>query len=419
MEYLRFILENWRYLTFGSLLTCLAAVGSGYFVGLFGRDIREEFGLTHADLGFILSITTLASGPLLMWLGRKIDDVDLRLYSVAVCVGVAAGSFLLASSSSIIALGVGILLVRLVGDWLIVHTAITSMARYFGPHRGKAMGVGTVGNALGPAVFPIVGVLVMGAVGWRATWALIGGAYLILVVPIVLWLLKGEGEQHRQFLRPFAGGELDPTEGDPQWSRREVLADPRFYLVMPAVICLPFILAGFFFHQAHLADSKGWSLTWLATCFVGFALGKVVSALVAGPMIDRIGAARLLPYYPLPLGLGLLAVAFFDHPGTALVYLFGAGISTGMWLITMGALWAEMYGVAHLGAIRSMAQAVWLLSVALSTAGMGWLFDLGISIETIALASAAYIVLSIAPCALLRRHRPANLIGGNHADYQH
>ena len=142
-------------------------------------------------------------------------------------------------------------------------------------------------------------------------------------------------------------------------------------------------------------------------------------ALVAGPMIDRIGARWLLPYYPLPLGLGLLAVALFDHPGMAFVYLLGAGISTGMWLIIMGALWAEMYGVAHLGAIRSMAQAVWLLSVALSTAGMGWLFDLGISIETIALAFAAYIVLTIVPSALLRRHQPANPIGGNHADYQH
>jgi MFS family permease len=230
-----------------------------------------------------------------------------------------------------------------------------------------------------------------------------------LIIPVVLWLLRGEGEEHRQFLKPSAGHGREPASTDPQWSRRRVLADVRFYLVMPVGTSLPFILSGFFFHQVHLADAKGWSLAWLASCFVGFAVGKVATVLIAGPMIDRFGAIRLLPYYPLPLVLGLLALAVSDHPGVALAYLVGSGVSTGMWLITIGALWAEMYGVAHLGAIRSMAQAIFVLSVALSTVGMGWLLDLGIAIENIALGSAAYIAVSMALSALLtlRPNRPA------------
>ena len=247
MGYLGLFLKDWRYLTFGSLLTCLGTLGSGYFVGLFNRDIRLEFGLSHADIGVIFSVTTVASGPILIWLGRKIDEVDLRFYTVSLCVGFAAGCFLLASSASIIAVGIGIFLVRLIGDWLIVHTAVTSMARHFGAQRGRAMGLGAIGYAVGPAVFPVVAVLFMDWVGWRATWAGIG-----------------------------------------------------------------------------------WSLAWLASCFVGFAIGKVATVLIVGPMIDKFGAIRLLSYYPLPLGLGLLALAVSDHPGVALAYLVGCGISTGM-----------------------------------------------------------------------------------------
>ena len=158
-----------------------------------------------------------------------------------------------------------------------------------------------------------------------------------------------------------------------------------------------------------MVESKGWTLAWLASCFVGFAIGKVVMVLIAGPLIDKFGAIRLLPYYPLPMGLGLLALAVSDHPGVALVYLVGSGVSTGMWLITMGALWAEMYGVAHLGAIRSMAQAIFVLSVALVTVGMGWLLDLGVTFETIALASIGYIAVSMALSAFLafRQSQPA------------
>ncbi len=409
MGYLTLFFKNWRYLTFGSLLTCLGTLGSGYFVGLFNRDIRLEFGLSHAEIGLIFSVTTVASGPILIWLGRKIDEVDLRFYSVSLCVGFAAGSFLLASSASLIAVGVGIFLVRLIGDWLIVHTAVTSMARHFGAQRGRAMGLGAIGYAVGPAVFPVMAVLLMDWAGWRATWAGIGGGFLILVIPMVLWLLRGDGEAHRQFLKPTAKDGRDSTVADPQWSRRKVLGDGRFYLVMPIAIGLPFILSGFFFHQVHLVESKGWTLAWLASCFVGFAIGKVVMVLIAGPLIDKFGAIRLLPYYPLPMGLGLLALAVSDHPGVALVYLVGSGVSTGMWLITMGALWAEMYGVAHLGAIRSMAQAIFVLSVALVTVGMGWLLDLGVTFETIALASIGYIAVSMALSAFLafRQSQPA------------
>ena len=409
MGYLSLYFKNWRYLTFGSLLTCLGTLGSGYFVGLFSLDIRQEFGLSHADIGLIFSVTTVASGPLLVWLGRKIDEVDLRFYTVSLCLGLAAGCFLLASSASVIAVGAGILLVRLIGDWLLIHTAVTSMARHFGAQRGRAMGLGAVGYAVGPALFPVMGVLLMDWVGWRGAWAFIGAAFVVLIIPIVLWLLRGEGEGHRQFLKPTADAERRGASASSQWSRRRVLGDVRFYLVMPVAMGLPFILSGFFFHQVHLAESKGWSLAWLASCFAGYASGKVASLLIAGPMIDKLGAIRLLPYYPLPLGLGLLALALSDHPGMALVYLVGAGISTGMWFITVSALWAEMYGVTHLGAIRAMGQAIFVLSVALATVGMGWLLDLGIAFETIALASIGYLAASMVLAAFLalRRSRPA------------
>ena len=333
MEYLDLFRRNWRYLTFGSLLTCLGALGSGYFVGLFNREIRQEFGLSHADIGLIFSITTVASGPFLIWLGRKIDEVDLRLYCVSLCVGFAAGSFLLASSASVIAVGGGIFLVRLIGDWLLVHASVTSMARHFGAQWGRAMGIGAIGYAIGPAIFPVMAVLLMDSMGWRATWAAIGTGFLVLIIPVVLWLLRGEGEAHRRFLKPTAGDRRGDASPGPRWSRRQVLGDARFYLVMPVAIGLPLILAGFFFHQVQLAESKGWTLTWLASCFIGFAIGKVVMVLIAGPMIYRFGAIRLLPYYPLPMALGLLAVAVSDHPGVALAYLIGCGVSTGMWLM--------------------------------------------------------------------------------------
>ena len=61
------------------------------------------------------------------------------------------------------------------------------------------------------------------------------------------------------------------------------------------------------------------------------------------------------------------------------------GIGTGARTIAVNAVWAEVYGIAHLGAIRSTVQALVMLSVAVSPATMGWLIDWGVTIEAIAL----------------------------------
>ena len=99
---------------------------------------------------------------------------------------------------------------------------------------------------------------------------------------------------------------------------------------------------------------------------------KVASTLVSGQLVDRLGARRLLPYYMAPTGMAMLALALFDHPATALFYMMAMGTSTGAWITISGALWAEIYGIAHLGAVRALVQALLLISVALAPAAMGW-----------------------------------------------
>ena len=182
----------------------------------------------------------------------------------------------------------------------------------------------------------------------------------------------------------------------PQWSRREVLGDIRFYLVMPVVIALPFVLAGFVFHHVHLVETKGWSLAWFSSGFIIYAIGQGGH----GPGLRQNGGPprfhAVAAVLPVALVVGLLALAMSDHPWVVPVYLGGAGVSTGMWMIAMGALWAEMYGVTHLGGIRAMAQALMLAMSALAVFSVGGLLDWGVSMETIAWIAIGYIAFSIA-----------------------
>lgn len=85
-----------------------------------------------------------------------------------------------------------------------------------------------------------------------------------------------------------------PVENEKQWSRKDVLRDVRFYLVFPAMLSSPYILTGFFFHQASLASERGLSMEVVAGFFGAFALAKIVGSLVYGPLVDKVGPVRAI-----------------------------------------------------------------------------------------------------------------------------
>ena len=76
---------------------CPVIVTSFFFIALSSANIRSTFELSHGDFGLIYSSATLASAGLLIWAGRKIDEVDLRYYTTIVCFGLALACLGMAS----------------------------------------------------------------------------------------------------------------------------------------------------------------------------------------------------------------------------------------------------------------------------------------------------------------------------------
>jgi MFS family permease len=134
-------------------------------------------------------------------------------------------------------------------------------------------------------------------------------------------------------------------------------------------------------------------MAWWAATFVAYAVSTVAASFLAGPLVDRLGALRLMPFYLLPMGGALLFLAAVDATWAALAFMVVAAVSTGAGHPITGALWVEAYGVKHLGAIRSLHHALMVLGTALSPAAMGILIDGGMTMETIALLCVVWIVV--------------------------
>lgn len=404
MSYLSFIFANPRFLGFGLFLTFSSSFGQTFFISLFSYELRKDFGLSHGEFGGVYSLATLSSGFFLIWVGRAIDRIDLRTFTGLVVLGLAGASFTMGNASSIFMLGLAIFGLRLFGQGLLGHIAMVCMARYFEKARGKAVSLATLGYPLGEAALPFMAIAVLGAYGWRASWEFFAGAILIILFPVALLLLRNA--PHKNITETNVAGrgsERKPVSRES--SLREVLRDGRFYLILPAILAPSFITTGMFFHQRHLADVKDWSLELLASAFVTFAISQSLTGLSAGQAIDRFGARHLLPVFLLPMGSAMLLLSFSAAPITAQLYMLAIGATAGAGAALFGALWAELYGVRHLGAIRSFVTSLMVFSTALSPPFMGLLFDAGIAFESLTLAFFIYCFLVSGFLSLIVRRK--------------
>jgi len=414
-DYLSLLKQQPAFLLFGLLAACLSSFGQTFYIGLFSGEIRESFDLGHGDFGLLYSLATLASGFALLWCGRLVDWLDLRLITAITVSALGLASLAMALVIHPLMLMVVLFALRLLGQAMMGHIAITAMGRYFSAARGRAVSFAASGFPLGEAVFPVAAVALMASIGWRQTWAVAGLALIVIGLPLLLSLLRGHGRRYRLWqIRHHREHRGADARGEKEWRVSNVMRDPRFWLLMPVVLSPAFFVTGFFFHQVALAETKAWPLSWLAGSFMIFAATQVTGLSLAGVLTDRSNARRLLGIYLLPLAGGLTVIWQAETIIWAPVYMALVGLSAGASATIVGALWAELYGTRHLGAIRSIYTALMVFSTAASPWLMGSLMDKGVSLEKIAASSAIYL---LAVSAIILAHglyrRQAARLPGN------
>jgi MFS family permease len=393
--YWRLVREHPAFLSFGFLAAMSSSFGQTYFIGIFGPELQSEFALSHTDWASSYMVATLASAALLPFTGHLIDRVDLRAYFVGVVLVLASGCLLMARAVGPVSLVAAIFLLRQGGQGLMSHLAVTSMTRYFTAGRGKAIALASMGFAVGEAILPIVALAVIRTKGWRVGYYGSAALVLALVAPLLLLLLRGHGERHQNYLLDLRSAEkASSTRKVASWSLGQVLRDGRFYLLLPGVVAPAFIITAMFFHHRNLAEAKGWSHAWITGSYAIYALSSTAVGLLCGPLIDRIGGVRLVPPMLIPLALSLVLVSTVDAPWVVWPYFILAGACVGIAHTAVSAMWAEVYGVESLGAIKGLVSAAGVLASALGPLVLSAVMDGGGTVEKGCLLLAGYAALA-------------------------
>jgi len=379
-----------KVIVFGFIFTFFSSFGQSFFLGLFNSSIRDALSITHGQFGSLYASATLLSSIVLVWIGKKIDDVNILKFASYVIIFLSVSCFIFSKISSVIFLFVGIFLMRLAGQGLTTHTATTTISRFFEKNRGRALSIGWLGLSLAEFILPVLIVFLLTFVEWRNIWISISIA-VIIVLPIVAYTLVREIKLDT---REEAKNNEIPKEIR-QWKRTEVLKDYRFYIICMTMLAMPWIATGSFVYQSFITNSKGWGPYVIAQSFMAYSTFSVITLFISGFLIDKFSSRKLLIYMNIPLFFSTIVLFYFKTPISSFVFLGLIGISNGLANVLGSSTWAEIYGVKHIGSIKALTTALMVFSTAFGTALFGILIDFGFSIEQIAVVSGAYILLSI------------------------
>lgn len=383
----------------GALIVALGAVSLSLYTPAL-PTLVEAFATTPATIKLTLSVyffgfafAQLVCGPLSDAYGRK--PVALAFYSVYL-----AGSVVAALSPTVAWLLAGRTLQGIgVAAGIAISRAIVR-DQFAGQSSARIMNLIGLMLAIGPAVSPTIGGLILSAVGWQAI-------FLVMVVyglAVVLVILFGVSETNRTPDRGLA------RPGQVVRTYARLLRDARF---MRAGLVLGLTLGGIYTLAALLPfvliDRVGLTPTQFGVGMIAQTGAYTLGAALTGRLLRRVDASRLVPAglglvlvagAALAIGLRLLPPTLLTVMGPVALWAFGNA------LIIPGATTAALAGF---GAIAGAASALTgFLQIGGGLAGSGLAALLFADpLDALTTVLPAMAVLALAAFVLLAPPRPA------------
>tara|TARA_B100001027_G_scaffold213723_1_gene184824 strand:+ start:10969 stop:12129 length:1161 start_codon:yes stop_codon:yes gene_type:complete len=369
-------------------MTFCSSFGQTFFIGIFNPYIRQDLNLSHSEFGGIYSIATLISSIVIIWIGKKIDDFKLINFAIFVILSLLFSAVFMNQLTGYIHLIFAFFFLRLFGQGLMSHTSSTAMAKFFTTNRGKALGISWLGLTLGEGILPGLVTLLINFINWKQIWLIIAVFLLIIVLPLVIYLLNDFKDNSVENER------LKINLNIKNWTRLEVLKDVKFYFLLPAILCPPFLITGIFINQFFLFENFNWGANYIAPSFIAYAIFTLISLQISGFLIDRYSAIRVLPFYLIPMIFGFIISIILKFWISPILFFIFIAITNGAANVLITSTWSEMYGTKHLGAIRSVTVSLMVFSTSLAPVLFGYLIDFGLSSKEIIYTMLVYTIFS-------------------------
>ncbi|MDB5964288.1 MAG: major facilitator superfamily 1 [Polaromonas sp.] len=374
-------------------------VGNGpimqFTFGVFLLPVSQALGTDRGTISLALLLGLFFTGLMTPFVGHLVDRYGVRRVSIPCIVVFAAGMAAVGLVPT--SVGVFILLYALTGIAAAGQTPLPyakAVSAAFDSRRGLALGISMAGVGLGAALMPQLAQQLVGSIGWRQAYVVLGGLILVIGVPAMLFLVREPARQAR-------GRSAAPVlEG---YAVGKALRMPAFLVLALSFFFVALATSGVIAHIIPLLGDRGVSARTATSAISAAGIALIAGRLLAGYMLDRIfGPYVALVFFLIPLA-GVVTIAFSSHPGLALAATVMVGLGLGAEVDLIGFLLSRYFGMKSFGALYGYMFAAFMLASGLGPFLMGMSFK---NLGSYQPALYGFMVVLAISCALMFRLGP-------------
>lgn len=362
---------------------------------VFFVPVIKYFGWTRARMSIALSIgwvTGGAAGPVIGWLSDRIDPKKMMVVGATV-----TGLAWLALSRST-GFGEYLAINGLFGISVSAATSIPAsiiIAKWFQARRGLAIGIAFSGGTIGGAVIAVLANRAIEYGGWRFGYAMIGMPILLIVVPAIVFFVRGRAPEHAA-----AAAHDDPAYPVtsieiPGLEIAQARRTRSFWLICAAQLLFGFS-TGMGPHFIAYLIGSGYSAGFAASAISLFLIVTTAGTVLGGPIADRFSARAAITVTFLMTSIGMIGLLLAAHPIALALNILCGGFAAGAMGVQMPLVQIESLGIKRLGSILGITGIFFTAGAAISPVITGRIFDLT---HSYSFAISSFVAMAIA-CAL-------------------
>jgi len=364
--------------------------GSAYTFSAFLEQLQHDFGASRGSVSLVFSLAGFLYFGLGIISGPLADRFGSRLLAVIGMVLLGGGLALASAARNLVevyaayGLGVGL------GCGCAYVPAIGAVQRWFVRRRGFASGLAVAGIGVGTLVMPPLASFLIGALGWRGAYLVLGGLALVLGGGMAMLI---ENDPNSRGLNPDGDEQAQAVQAGGT-SVRDAIRSGRFISLYAACLICSFGVFVPFVHLVPFARDHGIAASTAALLLGVIGIGSTAGRFFLGAIADRMGRERSLLMMFIGMAASLSIWALSANVWSLTVFALVFGVFYGGWVAVLPAVVMDYFGGRNVSGIIGVLYTSVAFGTLIGPSAAGFAFDLSHSYELPIIASAATNVLA-------------------------
>ena len=252
--------------------------------------------------------------------------------------------------------------------------ALGAVQRWFVRRRGFASGIAVSGIGVGTLAVPPLAAFLIGAVGWREAYLVLGGLAAVVGGGMALLI---ENDPRERGLGPDG----DPVQSDARAVRpagaslREAIRSRRFIGLYAACLICSFGVFVPFVHLVPYALDHGVAEPVAVLLLGVIGVGSTAGRFLLGGLADRMGRQSALLVMFVGMALALVVWALSAAAWSLAAFAFVYGVFYGGWVAVLPAVVMDLFGGRNVSAIIGVLYTSVAFGTLIGPAAAGFAFD--------------------------------------------